>query len=303
MLFTAYQIIVMLREIMSAEDIRAAGGPVREVQQRILKKPDYNVKDMLSLMMILVRHKLLPFDEFWIQPLMRLYELEERSEIVSIEREFAALYEMAARVIEANLVTVASPTRKGALFFAAKYLGAFAKAKSKKYVEAKPAALKKSSEYYQTLIDEMRIDRDSCSLLIKGIAAANLVVNHWNATTPAERNSKEMREYIRRSGYLVWAAKQMRKWTLIAKPAFNSLALASTHRRRRYYPILRRALERALENAHADFRKYPEFADEDFDDFRAWELDNPPKNPKPKGEKKSKIEKQLGPERSDARGR
>jgi hypothetical protein len=281
MLFSPYQIVVMLLEVMSAEDIYAAGGPHPRVQSRLKQNPNREVRDMLSLVLTLVRHQLWPFDEFFVQPLMRLYELEDRGEIVTIEREFAALYEMANHVIDANLVAVASPTRKGALFFAAKYLAAFYKAKTKKYADVKVQYLERSSELFQMLINEMRNDRDSCALLIKGIAAANLVVNRWNVASASQRYSKEMREYIGQSGYLVWAAQQMHRFPKIDKPAFNSLAIASGFCMRRHYPKLRRALEAA----GTKFRSYPEFADHDFDDFRAWEATNPPMKPTGRGGK------------------
>jgi len=128
-MLTPYQILILLLEIMTPQQIEDAKGPVVRVQSRILKKPSYRSRDLVSLTMLLVEFNLLPFDKLWIRPLLRLYALEVRGEIVTIENEFAALYEMARLVIDANLAQVKSPFRKGAIFFAARYLGAFHNAK------------------------------------------------------------------------------------------------------------------------------------------------------------------------------
>jgi hypothetical protein len=267
-MFTAHQIVVILRHELSPAAIAAEGGPVEEVQRRILKNPEYKVRNMTALMGLLQDHNLLPFDKFWLRPIMRLYELDERRDIVSMEHEFAALYEMARYVIDANLAVVPSSSRKGALLFAAKYLSCFYKAKHGLYATFRVEALKKSSEYYEVLIKETHKDRDLCTTLIKGIASANLVVNRWNATSADARASKEMEQYIRKSGYMRWAARQMKIWPLIDKPAFNALGIASRFRRRRFYPML---LE-ALRKAKSEFEKYPVYneSNTDFADFQAW---------------------------------
>jgi hypothetical protein len=75
-----------------------------------------------------------------------------------------------------------------------------------------------------------------------------------------------MKDYIRRSGYLIWAARQMETWPKNYKPAFNALAVASAHKRRRYYPARHKALVRSGVN----FMQYSECLDEDFADFRVW---------------------------------
>jgi hypothetical protein len=265
-MLTPYEAVVILRSNLTPAAIAAMGGPVEEVQRRILKKPDYNVRNLHGLIMLLERQKLLPFDKFWIQPVMRLYQLEQKSDVATMEHEQGALFNMAQLVIEANLTAVAPSVRKGALFFAAKYLSNFTKAKQAVYAKSKPEALKRASKYYEALIEELRDDHDPCSVLIKGVASANIVVNRWNATPHAQRTSKEMRDFIRRSGYLTWASEQIRIWPRVDRPAFNLLGIASRFRRRGYYPDL---LE-ALRKANSKFEKYPEYADSDFDDFRNW---------------------------------
>jgi hypothetical protein len=273
-LFTPYQILIILRTVLTPDDIAASGGPIIEVQRRILRDPTRPVRNLLAMTLLLVEHNLLPFDEQWVRPIMRLYELEEAGDIVSIEHEFAALFGLATAVIAANLASVPSRTRKSALFFAAKYLGAFSKAKQAVYAKAKVTALAGSSQYFQILIDDMRQERDLCAVLIKGIASANIVVNRWNATPHADRATPVMKTFIRRSRYITWAMKQMEKWPRNDKPAFNVLGIASCFHRRRYYPHLLEALIRANPKSKTDlnykFETYPDYADPDFDDFRAW---------------------------------
>jgi hypothetical protein len=273
---TPHQIMVILhkRVKMKPDAIRAAGGPVRERQSAMLRDPHYKVKDMSALISMLAELGLLPFSQFWVEPLEQLYKHEESNNVAAIERDFAALYAMSRIVIDANPASVESAARNGALFFAAKYLGAFGDAKQAKYAKAKVTALPESSRIYEILLNEMRDDDDPCSLLIKAIASANVLVNRWNAVSPAERASNEMREHIRRSGYLTWAAKQIRMFPLIDRYAFNSLAMASVFGRRRSYPILRRALEKA----GTDWRTYSAYHDGDFADFQKYDAANPSKH-------------------------
>ena len=71
-MLTPYQILILLLEIMTPQQIEDAKGPVVRVQSRILKKPSYRSRDLVSLTMLLVEFNLLPFDKLWIRPLLRL---------------------------------------------------------------------------------------------------------------------------------------------------------------------------------------------------------------------------------------
>lgn len=265
MLFSAYEMLTILLTVASRNELNERGIGLR-TQSRILRDPNYPCNDLMALMTLLVEYDLLPFHKFWLAPLAKIYALEESGDISTIEREYAAFFVMARTVIDAKLAATEPDVRRGALLFAAKYLASFNKAKGTVFAKARADALDGSSVYYQMLIDEMRRMRDLCSTLIKGKSAANIVVNRWNAVTPAERTNAIMRDYIRRSGYLTWAAKQMETWPKNYKPAFNALAVASAHRRRHYYPVLYKALLRTS----VEFTEFSEYHDDDFLDFRNW---------------------------------
>jgi hypothetical protein len=125
----------------------------------------------------------------------------------------------------------------------------------------------------------MQNDSDPCSIIIKGTASSNIVVNRWNSRPPEQRKSREMRKYIRDSGYIDWVSQRMKMWPLNDRPAFNALGIASRYHRRRYYPMLLEALEEAeagrkkKKTLPQNFREYPEFMhpDGDYDDFQRWE--------------------------------
>lgn len=277
-MITAHQIIVMLRKNLTPAAIHSSGGPVREVQHRILTNPDYTVRDMRTLVRILVEQKLFPFAPFWVEPIMGIYELEEFEDVTGIKRQYAALFEMARLLIDnAHLVAVDSATHKGALFFAGKYLANFATTTHGSFEKFRRKALLGSTLYFESLLAIMQNDRDPCSIIIKGIASSNIVVNHWNVTPPGHRRSLRMAKYVRGSGYLTWISQQMTTWPMNDRPAFNALGIASRFRLRRYYPVILTALELAQvgrsHKAISSFRDYPEFnhPDGDYDDFRLWE--------------------------------
>ena len=60
------------------------GGPIREVQSRILKDPSYEVRDMRSLIRILIEQQLFPFAQFWVEPILGIYKLEDLQDVTAI---------------------------------------------------------------------------------------------------------------------------------------------------------------------------------------------------------------------------
>lgn len=205
MLFTPYEIVVILRTVLSPAEIRAKGGPVEEVQRRILKNSAYKVMNMEPLMRLLFEYAPLPWDAIWRDPIEDLYKLHADDQVVAIERKYAAFYRMARTIIDANIASVDSRTRHAALFFAGLFKLAFVKPKHAMYANIRADALESSCRDFQTLINELKDNGDLSAIVIKGKAAANIVVARWNGTSPGKRNNKEMRRFIRGSGYIRWA--------------------------------------------------------------------------------------------------
>src|SRR5258705_8286459 len=169
MMFTAYEMLVVLRIYMSASDIEEAGGPCVRNQQRILANPTRPAANssIVQLMRLLVERQLLPISDFWVAPLMSLYEHEKKREHGAIEREYKALFEMARLVAEANLASVPSEARVGALLFAAKYASSFATARDGKHAKLRSSAYDTSSPYYGALIAALKSDPRPCALRLK----------------------------------------------------------------------------------------------------------------------------------------
>jgi hypothetical protein len=213
------------------------GVDVRTVS-RMLGNPDQQSPNESSFIRALADHGLLPFfAKEWTLMLIDFWRLREQNMRTQIKERYSILFSFVSDGLKRDRA-MSSEFRNGALYFCGHYALEMMKDSSENIRERREQA----EAYFKEFAGEMEKLNTMASHTFAAKAVANFVVTKWNACPANQRNSKEMRAYIRKFRYFSWLSKQVKHYPKMETPRFNLLATASGLRIRRLYKNLYRGL-------------------------------------------------------------